>query len=293
VCIVYTPFLFSEVSTAIILFRQSGGPIGDMLFTAHYMFHQKLLGNTVLAAIPTTLNPEIKKLYENLTFIDGIIELDFFLDDEKFLFYCSEMGYLPCRFLLDTQYLRGLNFQAFNNGTNCWFMNPVAPSIDTRNAIGFQVSIANHYDRPVVSNLNAYIDLVIEAGLEPVFFGTKKDECLFINSYPALAALYSDSDFSWRFGKDGILQTMANIRNLRGHIVFSSGTSPMAVFQGVPVLELWTKDQWQFFSPMIHYMMGSPIHHITQSYEESPSPHLIKGIFPRLKMLSQNLYNIK
>lgn len=275
-----------------ILFRQSSGPLGDTFFTAHYMVHQKLQGNKVYAAIPTDLNPEIRKLYYNFTFIDGVIELSFFLDDNKFLSYCSEMGFLPCRYLLDLEYLKGLIFRPLCGDPFPWFKNDTEPTIDTSNSIGFQIASSQNYDRPRIPNLNAYLDQVKQAGLTPVFFGTKKDEKLFIKNYPAVHALYRENDISWRFGKDTLLQTIANIKNLKGHIVFSSGTSPIAAFYGVPVLELWTREQWQFFSPLAHYMLGSPIHHIMQSYDEYPSPVLIKEIFPRLRKLCDTFYNV-
>jgi hypothetical protein len=271
-----------------ILFRQSGGPLGDLMFTSHYMYFQKIKGNKVLAAIPTNLNPEIRRLYDNLIFIDEVIELPFFLDDEKFLKYCKDNRYEPCRFLLDLKYLKNLKFYPLH----LWFEYDTEPTIDCSKAVGFQVTSSENYNRPKIPYLGIYVNIVENSGLKPIFFGTKKDEDLFINTYPEIYYKYSENDSSWRFGKDTLLQTIANIKNLYGHIVFSSGTSPIAAFQGVPVLELWNTDQWNFYSPLVHFMLGSPIHHIMQAYDSYPSVNLITSIFPRLKLLCKTLYGL-
>lgn len=271
-----------------ICFRQSGGPIGDMLFTAHYMYHQKQMGNLVLSAIPTNLKPEVRDLYRHFGFMDGVLELPFFLDDVKFLRFCNESEFKPCRFLIDLDYLKDIKFYPMH----LWFSDRTQATIDTNGCIGFQVASCSHYDRPPVLYINNYLKLVEDAGLKPVFFGTLRDEELFRKYYSNIAKKYSSNDHAWRFGKDNILQTIANIKNLNGHIVFSSGTSPMAAFQGVPVLELWGSGQFQFYSPFVHYMMGNPIHHITQSYDAFPDKNLIKEIFPRLKYYCRRLYGV-
>jgi hypothetical protein len=271
-----------------ICFRQSSGPIGDMFFTAHYMFHQKQLGNKVIAAIPTNLPQEVRDLYNHFNFMDEIIELPFFLDDDKFLSYCLDKNYKPCRFLKEMEYLKGIKVHPLG----MWFKDTAIPRIDTRGCVGFQVASSAHYDRPIVPHLNSYVNLVVEAGLKPVFFGTQKDEGLFIKNYPDISARFFENIHAWRFGKDSLIQTIANLRNLYGHVVFSSGTSPIAVFQGVPVLELWTTDQSQYYSPLVHYMLGSPIHHLTQAFDSVPNKNLIKSIFPRLKQYSQYFYNM-
>lgn len=271
-----------------ILFRQSGGPIGDMFFTINYMYHQKQKGNKVIAAIPTDLNQEMRALYNHFNFIDEIIELPFFLDDKKFLDFCKSIDYEPCRFLIELDYLKGINFYPMN----LWFKEYAQPTIDTKGCVGFQVASSANYDRPKIPHLSSYIVQVIEAGFKPIFFGTKKDEELFIKNYPMPSKMYREDDSSWRFGKDTLLQTISNIKNLYGHIVFSSGTCPIAAFQGVPVLELWGSDQFQFYAPFAHYMMGNPIHHLTQSYDVYPSRNLIKAIFPKLKDYCLKLYGV-
>jgi ADP-heptose:LPS heptosyltransferase len=218
--------------------------------------------------------------------MDGVIELPFFLDDAKFLEFCKDKNYEPCRFLMELDYLKDIQFYPMD----LWFKDYAQSTIDTHGCVGFQIASSSHYDRPAILYINNYLKLVVDAGLKPVFFGIKKDEELFLKHYPNIYDKYSSDDHAWRFGKDTLPQIISNIRNLYGHIVFASGTSPIAVFQGVPVLELWGSDQFQFFSPFTHYMCGSPIHHITQAYDAFPNKNLIKAVFPKLKDYCRRLY---
>jgi len=259
-----------------ILYQGSGGAIGDLLLSSHYMFHQYCLGNKISVTIPENLREELKDLYAKHTFLENIIMLKD-ISENPFLEYALKNGYEPSLYIKDVRFLKNAHFHPISE----WMPYTCDPTIPA-GCIGIHVCSSSNYARPKIPHLQSFIrdDHV-------AFFGTEADEALFNTYYPDIRKTVPDE--LWRFGKDSLLQTFSNIRVCSGVVAFSSWSAYAAVLQGVPAIELWYLDQWQQYAQLVAQMLGRPVHYVQ-------CPHVmeqlvpLKYIFHRLNFYSKALY---
>jgi hypothetical protein len=265
-----------------VLYMGSGGTVGDLLLSSHYMYHQHVLGREVSVAIPKALRNELKDLYKKHTFLKSVVELEDFLK-EPYLKYCADNGFEHSLHFEDVKFIREVEFHPLRQ----WFQYSEKPNIEP-GCIGIHVTSSTNYDRPKVTHLDIYLSHCWNCGYKVAFLGTQKDEELFNSLYPDVKAKVPEN--LWRFGKDSLLQTMANLGDMIGLIVFSSWTSYAALLQGVPVIEMFSMHQWQIFSTLINQMMGRPVHYSQVCFWDSPSPWMASQIFPKLKEYAKAFY---
>jgi ADP-heptose:LPS heptosyltransferase len=262
-----------------LLYQGSENAIGDLLLGAHSMYNQRLLGRTVSVMIPKGVRPELKDLYYRCTFLQEVIEVE---TPNIYIDFCSKNGYDSTFWLQDKNILKNIPFHPLNE----WFKYDTKPTISA-GYVGFQVASSSFYDRPIITHFKSYLETLHTFNLNPVFFGAKKDEELFNKNYPDVKSTIPD--VCWRFGKDSLLQTLANLKTLRGHYAFSSWTAYGAVLQGTPTIELWNDHQWQAYSSVVRTLLGNPIHYSQDSFWGSPSPYPVE-VFDYLKKYSDNIY---
>ena len=266
-----------------ILYQGSGGTIGDLLLSSHFMYSQHLSGKEIAVAIPKSLRPELKAFYSYHTFLKRVVELDVLAGD-PFLQYCKDNGYEPARYVVDVQYVKGTIFHPLKD----WMNYIPQPSMRCDRCIGVHVASSSNYDRPAVPHLARYLEIIRHYGYFPVFIGTEKDKVLFDKLYPGVTGAVSREH--WRFGKDTLFQTLSNIRDFSGMLTFSSWTAYAAVLQGVPCLELWNTDQWNMYSSYVRQMLGSPVHYLQDYFCDTPLEHLISEVFPYVRRQAASFY---
>ena len=268
-----------------ILYQGSGNTIGDLLFSSHVHYHQHTLGREIHAAIPKSLNPELKHLYAKHNYLKSVVEMDD-ISTIPFLSYCVQNGYESSLHIIDMKFYSNIMFHPLHE----WLPYDHKPTIEP-GAVGFHVSSSAHYNRPIIPHLETYLIHCWNNNIKTIFMGSTDDEKLFMRSYPWICNYAGFiSDECWRFGRDSILQTMANLKTLLGLVVFSSWTGPAATLQGTPTIELWNDGEWQFYSPLVAQMVGKPVHYIQVCYLDKPSQHLTDAIFPKLKQYATNFY---
>lgn len=267
-----------------LIYQGSGGTIGDLLLSSHYMYNQHVLGREVSVVIRKNLRPELKDLYQRHNFLKSIIELDE-ISGEPYLQYCREKGYESSQYVVDVKHVIGATYHPMSE----WMPYPDQPKIDGKDCIAVHVTSSANYNRPAVPALNKYLEIIRNSGKKPVFLGTDKDEKLFESLYPGVKETVPAEH--WRFGKDTILQTFSNLKVVAGAIIFSTGTAYAAALQGTPVLELWNTDQWLTYSSYVRQMLGNPIHYLQDCFWDTPLPHLVTEVFPYLKQMSGSFYS--
>ena len=267
--------------TSKLLFQGSEKAIGDLLLNAHSMYNQHLLGRSISVMIPKSVRSELKDLYFRCTFLQDVIEVEE-ASHEIYVDFCSKNKYDTTLWLKDKDILKNIPFHPLNE----WFEYNTEPTISS-GYVGFQVTSSAFYNRPVITHFKSYLNTLNNFNILPVFFGSKKDEELFEKNYPDVKKTVSDE--RWRFGKDSLLQTLANLKILRGHYAFSSWTAYGAVLQGTPTIELWNDRQWQSYSSVVRTLLGSPIHYAQDSFWGKPSPYPVE-VFDYLKKYSDMIY---
>jgi len=272
------------------LYQGSGGTIGDLLLSSHIMYHMYTKKNKVSVAIPNNLHEELKYLYTRHTFLDDIIEIDqgTFTDVNKFIEYAIHNNFEPIIYL-DENYIWLLHDIIFHPLFK-WFNLIESPILNFKQYVGFHITSSTNWDRYPIPYIKSWIESVLNVNLRPCFIGTKKDEELILKLYPDIKSWYSFDEQYWRFGKDSILQTIANISDMYSMIVFSSWSTYAAIFQGIPAVEMWNDKQWQFYSPIVNRMLGGPVHYVPASYKEPPSPFILTEILPGLKRRCQSVH---
>lgn len=250
------------------------------------MFHQKIsAGAEVEVALPKDLPPEIFDLYRHHRFLDGIHILES-IADQDILSYSISRGFSEVSFFLKTAFhWRGIGFYKLSE----WFHNPCEPQIEP-GGIGIHWGSSAHWSRPAIPHWRIYLDLIRSSGRRPVFLGGASDEEQMISKYPGIRD-YCSGEEDWRFGRDPILQTMANIGELDGMISFSSWTAYAAVLQGVPALELWDRTQWLVYTSVTRVMLGNPAHYLQDAYDSPPCPGLLSVCFEQGRKLASLLYD--
>jgi hypothetical protein len=236
--------------------------IGDFFLTTHAMYSHHVRGDKVVVMISPKTKENILDLYKRCNFLK-LVEVE---DDstEYFLKLCSLEGYDGATFM-STNMLKGVRFQPLYK----WFNNDEKPTIPP-GCIGIHITSSTNYDRPTIPFFQSYLNVC--KNYPVCFFGLKSDEDLFIKNYPGIKETVPEE--LWRFGKDSLLQTLANLGTLRGMICFSSWTAYGSTLQWVPTLELWGDKQWMSFSNIVRTMLGSPIHYSQDSYYAQPLPCL-------------------
>jgi hypothetical protein len=269
------------------LYQGSGGTIGDLLLSSHSVRHLAYF-HKISVAIPQSLRQELKDLYTRHKFLTNIEELDdaTFFDSTKFKLYAANKNYCPIVYLKDIWFLKDITFCNLNE----WFDLQEKPTIDFSKCIGTHICSSSNWNRPTIPHVKLWLQRIQASNFKPYFFGTKKDEELLMSLYPEIKSWFTFEEDYWRFGKDSILQTMANISGMHGLIVFSSWSAYAAILQGVPVVELWNERQWQFYSPLVNRMLGGPVHYVAASYKEEPNPYLFTEIFAGLKSRYQAIH---
>jgi hypothetical protein len=267
-----------------ILYQGSGGTIGDTFVSSIQMYNQHIQGRRIYAALPKSLPPTIKKLYEYHTFIDGIIYMDD-INEPYLLDKAQELDMAPCIYLKSTQFMRDIKFFKLSD----WFKNPVEPNFDSHNCIGIQIVSSSAIQRPPITQWDILARMIKESGKQPYFHGSVADEAKAIERYPNAKELCGDEKY-WRFGKDDVLQTIANLKDCYCAVGIGSWSVHLAVMQGVPALDFWPTDSWQFFSPVIRHLVGNPIHYIQDSITAIPPPLFFSHCVPNLRSLANSLY---
>jgi len=192
----------------------------------------------------------------------------------------------PCLYLKSIEYMRDIKFYRLDK----WFKNQIEPTFDTTNCIGIQlISSTWSRERPPITHWNTYSEMIKSSKLQPFFHGSAADGEKVLSVYPNIKELCMEEKY-WRFGKDDILQTIANLRNCFMAIGIGSWSVHPAILQGVPSLDLWPPESWQFFSPMVKHLIGNPIHYIQDSISAVPSPLLFTQCMPHLRSLANELY---
>jgi len=274
------------------MYRGSAGTIGDMFFTSHYMYHHSLR-RKIFVVLPSGLNPSILELYnpEHQHWIDRIIFMPdhSFQDDTKYLELCAENDCEPNRYMIDIGILKDATFHPLSE----WFRYNEEPTFKMDKCIGLQIMSSGNWHRPRIPHIGSYLNLIWQAGYHIVLIGGQSDADNLLREYPEAMEWIEGDQNRWRFGKDTILQTMANVRELDGMVVFSSWTAYAAVFQGVPTIELWARDQWQFFTRLVDRMLGSPVHYIQDAFDVEPTPYLFSQILPSLRKFKENIYDFE
>lgn len=269
-----------------LIYQGSGGTLGDIFFSSVPMYHlKKTQGYKIYVALPADLDPEIRALYDCHTFLDGIHTLPD-IREKPFLEYANSQGLEPHVFLKTPRHWKGVPFYSLKE----WFRNPLEPNLQVADCIGVQIMSTSNWDRPPIPFWKQYMSLIGASGLRPVFMGTQKDEERFQEVYEGILD-YCPAPELWRFGGDSILQTLANLQVMKGVLVFSSWTTYGAVLQGVPALELWNRDQWLFYTPIVRCMIGQPVHYLQEAFDSPPSSAIFAQTFPHLRRLSEILYN--
>ena len=265
-----------------ILYQGSGGTIGDLFLSSHIMYHQHTLGRSISVAIPKSLPITLKDLYYRHNFLKSIIEMDD-ISTIPYLTYCTQNRYESSLHITDLKYIKNV-FHPLHE----WFEynEPTKPTIEPE-CIGFHITSTSNYDRPAIPHLDQYLDKCWSNKIKVVFMGSPKDEKLFNSLYP-WAREMSFQNESYRFN-DTLLQTIANIKTMRGMITFSSFSAYIAVLQGVPTIELWCSNQWQMFSRLVAQMIGSPAHYVQCHYLDEPSPYFPE-VYVWMKNYATNLY---
>jgi len=190
-------------------------------------------------------------------------------------------------YLKSIEYIRDIKFYKLNE----WFQNPIKPTFDTTNCIGIQLTSTTwQRQRPPIVHWNMFSEIIKNSKLQPFFHGSILDGEKILSIYPNAKELCKDEKY-WRFGKDDILQTIANLQNCFAAISIGSWSAHPAVLQGVPTLDLWPPESWQFFSPMVRHLIGNPIHYLQDSILAIPSPFLLTECLPYLRSLAKVLYN--
>jgi hypothetical protein len=273
-----------------IMYRGSSGTIGDMFFTSHYMYHQSLR-RKVIVVLPAELNPYILSLYspEHQPWIDHIVFMPAhdFQDDRKYLKLCEDNDCESNRYMLDLGILKDVTFHPLSE----WFHYSDEPTFDSKGYIGLQIMSSGNWVRPRIPHIDTYIGLIKGAGYRIALMGGAGDKDNFMKEYPQAGEWVKGDIYAWRFGRDSVLQTMANIKGMVGVLAFSSWTAYVAVLQGVPAMELWARDQWQFFSVLAYRMLGSPIHYLQDAFDTAPTPYLMSDIIPALKRYRKAIYD--
>lgn len=264
---------------------QGSTAIGDLIMSSHVLYDLHTKGHEVSVAIPKETPAHNRELYSKHTYLKNVIEMDD-ISRVPFLSYCATNGYEPVLHVEATNVYKHVTFHPLKQ----WFQHDTQSTVSGNKLVGFHVTSSTNFSRPSVPALWVYIEHIINSGHQPVFIGTEKDEALFHELYPGYREKYKVPDEYWRFGKDTVLQTLANVGTFTGMIVFSSWTTHAAVLQGVPTIELWSDVQWQVYNPVVYHMMGCPVHYCQVSCWDSPSPYLGNQILQRMKDLATVFY---
>lgn len=248
------------------------------------MFHQKTaFKREVHAAIPKSLSPAIRELYGCHKFLDGIVEMEGF-GRGTFLEAAEVRGMEPVLFLDDFGFCRNVHFHKLGE----WFHNPKGSTFDASGCVGIHAMTTKWRERAPVLHWSSYMKLIKEAGLSPYFHGTMEDGKRMELVYPDAKGLCPEEH--WRFGKDGILETIANLGKCAFVIGVGTWSAPVAALQGVPALDLFDAEPWQFFSPLVRQMIGNPVHYLQDSVAGVPPSELFRQAMPRMRELARNLY---
>ena len=201
------------------LYQGSGGTIGDLFLFSHCIYHLSLQ-HKISVAISKNLRTELKQLYIRHKFLDKIEELedDVFCDVDKFKRFAVDKNYIAITYLHDFWFFKDVTFKHLNN----WFDLQEKPNADFSNCIGIHIASSSNWDRPSIPFVKTWLRQIREANFKPYFLGTKKDEELLLQLYPEIKSWFTFEEEYWRFGKDSILQTIANISTVQGMLVFSS-----------------------------------------------------------------------
>jgi len=267
-----------------IIYQGSGGTIGDIFFSSLPMFHQHKMGRKIYVALPRSLKPFIRELYDCHTFLDGIIEMDD-IQESNFLKEAAKLDMEPCLFIKSIQFIKDAKFYKLSE----WFNNPKQPTFDSNNCIAIQIVSTSFRERPKIKHWDKYEHMIKQSKLQPFFHGTKEDEIKILEEYPGIRDMCKDE--YWRFGKDDVLQTIANIKNCHSVIASSSWSAYVAVLQMVPAIELWPPSMWLFYTPRVRQMLGNPIHYLQDTTWAEPMPELLNQCVPMARDVSYNLYN--
>lgn len=266
-----------------ILFQHTSGTIGDLFIVSHIMYNNFKRGFQVYAAIPKTLSGHVREILDAHNFIADIIETENISNIDKL---ASELQMHACYFLQTATFSRHIKFYPVQN----WINLKDTKCTVVGDYIVVHVASSANYNRPVIPNFENYIEQIEQIRNKPVFIGTFQDEELFKKSYPDIYSKYNNQDECWRFGKDSLKETMANILQSNGVFTFSSWSSIFSALAKKPTFELWNSDQWPLYNQQVKYLLGSPVNLIQGPYNVNAAMPIFRQPFSYVKTLSEFFY---
>lgn len=263
--------------------------IGDFFFMNHIMANLYFSGRSVCAVIPGDLPDDhvIRYLYSRATFLEGVFDTDC-VKSPAFERYAEDCGFEYSTFLANYGHMRDLKFIPLKR----WFSLPefCMPDGIGGKYVVFQVASSANKKRPRMDNLAKWVELCFAGGYTPIFIGIKTDEEVFMELYPEMEC-YRNTHM-WRYGKDSMATTLGILKNASAVISHSSSMAPAAALMGVPSLILWDFDQYCYYSPLVHHMLGSPVHLVHHPSQCGVMPAFFTDIITQLKFFAESLYSI-